>query len=39
VAIAVEDLANQKTFKKQLRKALSTPQWDWDKRLPMFLLA
>jgi hypothetical protein len=39
VAIAVEDLANQKTFEKQLRKALSMPQRDWDKRLPMFLPA
>jgi len=28
-----------KTIKEHLRKVVSTHQWDWDERLPIFLLA
>ena len=28
-----------KTIEEHLRKVVSTHQWDWDERLPIFLLA
>ena len=28
-----------KTIEERLRKVVSTYEWDWDERLPIFLLA